>query len=395
MGRPTLPLGAHGSITVTEMGPRRFRARARVRDLDGRTRPVERWGASRAAAKRALQLAIVERVTPTGGGVTRESRVSDVAAAWLAELDRAVTAGDRSPNTARLYRGALHLHVLPVLGGLQLLEVSVPRCDACLSGIESANTARTARAALSGVLGYAVRAGALPANPVREASRRGVAPVREPRAMTAEERADWLDALVADPAASRHDLPDLTRFMLATGVRLAEALAVTLDDIDLRAGTVVVDWQITRVKGQGLVRRRRKGERGEQRSAVLGLPSWAVVMLRRRRLARGWGPLFPDSLGGWRDPSNTSRQIREARRRISARRAAAGGPGFDWLTSHVWRKTVATVLDDAGVPTRVISDQLNHAQVSMTQNRYLGRRSVSSEAAAALEAANPDAVSGG
>ena len=35
---------------------------------------------------------------------------------------------------------------------------------------------------------------------------------------------------------------------------------------------------------------------------------------------------------------------------------------------------MASFLDDANVSTRKISDQLGHAKVSMTQDRYLGRR---------------------
>jgi integrase len=42
--------------------------------------------------------------------------------------------------------------------------------------------------------------------------------------------------------------------------------------------------------------------------------------------------------------------------------------------SQTLRKTVASFLDDAHVSTRKISDQLGHSKVSMTQDRYLGRR---------------------
>ena len=56
------------------------------------------------------------------------------------------------------------------------------------------------------------------------------------------------------------------------------------------------------------------------------------------------------------------------------------------LVSHTLRKTVASFLDDAQVSTRKISDQLGHAQVSMTQDRYLGRRLTDRETAEVLEA---------
>jgi integrase len=81
-----------------------------------------------------------------------------------------------------------------------------------------------------------------------------------------------------------------------------------------------------------------------------------MTMLTRRRLAIASEaqPVFPDSLGGWRDPSNVRR---------------------------VWRQ----VRDDAAVPTRKISDQLGHSQVSMTQNRYLGRKLTDRQTADVLE----------
>jgi len=163
--------------------------------------------------------------------------------------------------------------------------------------------------------------------------------------------------------------------MLATGLRIGGALAVTWSDVDLDAGTVDVDWKLIRITGEGLRRvRRLKG--GADRT--LPLPPFAVTMLSRRRPdPRALGPVFPDALGGWRDPSNTSRAFREAR----------DAAGFSWVTSHVFRKTCATILDEAGLPARAIADQLGHARPSMTQDVYMARRVLSSATAAALEAA--------
>jgi integrase len=56
------------------------------------------------------------------------------------------------------------------------------------------------------------------------------------------------------------------------------------------------------------------------------------------------------------------------------------------VTSHVFRKTCATILDTAGQTPRAVADQLGHAQVSMTQNYYFGRRIVNPAAADALDA---------
>jgi integrase len=56
-----------------------------------------------------------------------------------------------------------------------------------------------------------------------------------------------------------------------------------------------------------------------------------------------------------------------------------------WITSHSFRKTTATILDDAGQSARQIADQLGHAR--LTQDVYMARRAKNPAAAAALEAA--------
>lgn len=58
---------------------------------------------------------------------------------------------------------------------------------------------------------------------------------------------------------------------------------------------------------------------------------------------------------------------------------------MEWVTSHTFRKTVATPIDAQGPPARVGADQLGHAQISMTQDVYMGRKSVHTEVADVLD----------
>ena len=84
--------------------------------------------------------------------------------------------------------------------------------------------------------------------------------------------------------------------------------------------------------------------------------------------------------GGFREPRTVSRwlfQIREA-------------SAMEWVTTHTWRKTTASVLDGSGITARMIADQLGHTRVSMTQDVYLGRGAVDPRVVQALEAADPN-----
>lgn len=378
-GRPPLPIGTHGKIRVYPAASG-FRALTKFRDFDGVTRQVERAGKSRAAAERNLKAALRDRVGTIPGAIAGDTRFGEVAEQWFDTVRAAVDQGRRSPGTADQYRGHLDRSVLPGLGALRVREVTVPRVDAFLSAVRAGRgvgSAKTCRAIVSGVCGLAVRHGALPANPTRDAGRIEGGRVRKPRALTLAERAAFLAQLEADAVAARKDLPDLARFMLATGVRIGEALAVFWPEVDLAGRQVAVDHTVIRVKGRGLVRKSTKSEAGER---TLPLPSWAVVMLRQRHEGQDKpedGPVFPDSLGGLRDPANTRRDLRRAR----------GDAGFAWVTSHVFRKTAATILDDAGLSARMVADQLGHARPSMTQDVYLGRRTVDRRTADALESA--------
>ena len=115
---------------------------------------------------------------------------------------------------------------------------------------------------------------------------------------------------------------------------------------------------------------------------TLGLPPSGMAVLGRRLMAgtRMDQPVFPDVLGGFRDPANVRRELRMARAEEE----------LAWITSHTFRKTAATILDEAALSARLVADQLGHSRPSMTQDVYLARRIVDSQAAEALEAALRD-----
>ncbi len=87
--------------------------------------------------------------------------------------------------------------------------------------------------------------------------------------------------------------------------------------------------------------------------------------------------VFLNPNGHLRDPRNTSGDLRQALYRA----------GLPWVTSHTFRKTVATRLDDAGLSARQIADHLGHSRPSLTQDVYLGRGTASPRAAATIRRA--------
>jgi len=241
---------------------------------------------------------------------------------------------------------------------------------------------------------YAVAQDAMQANPARvkvsisRATRKGAV-----RSLTPAEVDLLTDGLRSDRVAVDADLPDLVEWMLGTGARIGETIAARPSVIDLEHGTWEINATLIRARGRGLVVQLRPKTAAGWR--VLALPPYCVAMLGRRagevrmqpeafqtmndrrEVIEVPGPVtFPaPRASSLRDPRNTNRELREALDRL----------GFEWVTSHVFRKTVATRLDDAGMSARQIADVLGHAKPSMTQDVYMGRNVVSSEAARILD----------
>ncbi len=374
-----LEIGEHGDIFYRE-GPAGITAAFYYRDHQGQRRRVQATADSKAAARR-LALTAMERALSSGpsGEYTRRTTFAEVAERWLQHVYDLVAAGQRSPTTAALYRSVLDVHVLPALGRLRLAEVTTGRMDQFLhkkrrdSGYA---VAKLSRSVSSGICGLATRHGAMQANPVRDAGRLE-SRATPARALTAEECTQWLMILDTDAQSRSKDLPDLVRFLLGTGVRLGEALGVGWEDVDLDRRIIYIRRTIIRVKGQGLVAKPPKTLSGVR---TLGVPVWLTDLLRtRKRTADLAAPIFPDSVGGYRDLNNVERAFRHART----------GTPFEWVVPHTYRKTVATFLDREGLSARTIADQLGHSRISMTQDVYLGRGAVDSAAAMALESLFP------
>ena len=214
-----------------------------------------------------------------------------------------------------------------------------------------------------------------------------VAPTRTKRALTVEDIGAIRAWLATDKRAADRDLPDLVSFLAATGCRIGEALATTWPGVELDAnsdaGLFTVTGTVIRIKGQGLyVQPAPKTRAGARR---LQLPSWCVRMLRNRYTAQHSHDLeadavpelvFPAPLSGQlRDPSNTRRGLRDAFHDM----------GIDGVTSHAFRRAVATIMDAAGLAARQAADQLGHARPSITQDIYMNRNTQPTGAAALLE----------
>lgn len=371
MARPELPIGTWGNIRTEKLGPNRFRARARFRDYDGKTRDIEATDTTGPAAVRALKVKLRDRTTPNDDEITWETRICTLAERWIDEI----TAEERlAPQTIHRYQTSLRTAILPALGNLRIREASVGRLDKFLRGIakDHPSAAKGAKVVLGQMFALAVRHGAIPTNPVRDTGR-----LRKPRrkvvALTTEHlqvvRAairDWQQPVPGKPGP-RHtgDLADIVDLMLATGARIGEILALRWEDLDLAAErpTLTICGTLVYVKGKGFFRQAWTKSDAGYRMVVL--PRFALGMLLARKLVAADNPhdaIFASRRGTWLSPNNVRRQWRQAR----------ADTNLEWVTPHTFRKTVATLIDKEA-DTKSAAAQLGHASEEVTDTYYIAK----------------------
>jgi len=347
MARPPLPLGEHGSISITAKRGR-WVARCRYRSLNGVTRHVQKSGNTKTAARLALQEELRAQRGERTEVLRPNSRFRDAADVWMKKITER-----REDSTAEKYSYWLDSVILPALGELRLSECDVAQTDAFLSRLEqarrivqrpdgaseekpryAANTRRTFRAIVGGVMQQAVLHQAIAANPVRELERietpRGHrAP--PPRGLTAEERRKLLDFVDTDKVARNAGLPDLVRVALGSGLRIGELCALRWVDLNLDGIPVVsatdmrmvpviaVRQNVYPVKGKGL-----SVHQGKSAMALRIVPLPAFVTLRLRTRLHADDDPAP-GVATYRSMSAVSRPEagrRTARRTISSARGS-------------------------------------------------------------------------
>lgn len=383
MARPRLPLGTYGDIRCYPVSSGKIRAVTNYRDYDGVVRQVERVGVSEANAKNNLKKALRDRARAVvGEEVTDKTKVTVVAERWLRELDES----KKAPRTKRTYRETWERDLRDAVIDLQVSEVTVALAERVLRTIRDEaglGSAKHAKVVFTGIMGMAVRYGALSTNPLREVGPLGASakPKREVKRltkMTWKGHQTFLAHLRSTEAAVRFDLVDLVDLFAAVGPRIGELLALDWSRVDFDASTVALEGTVVRVTGIGLfVQPHTKSQAGMRR---LKIPKWAVDVLRKRHANATSEWVFPSSKGTLRDPDNTRKNLRKV----------LAGTEWEGLHPHAYRHLVATVLDKAGLTAREIADYLGHAQVSMTQDVYMDRGTVGETAAEALERLEPE-----
>lgn len=146
-------------------------------------------------------------------------------------------------------------------------------------------------------------------------------------------------------------------------------------DLDGELPTLSVSGTIKTETGKGTYRKPTPKSDASRRTMVL--PPFAAELLRVRRefaTANPHAAVFATRNGTWHQVVNIERRWRQIRK----------DTGYEWVTPHTFRKTVATLISEA-TTSELASRQLGHSSSQVTRDHYIAKPPVSADLSTPLE----------
>jgi Site-specific recombinase XerD len=291
----------------------------------------------------------------------------------------------KEPSTVASYRKNVRLHVEPHIGALRLEQLTGTRLTKLYHELEqagrfdgrgglSARTVRYTHTIIHAGLGAAVRDGLLSANPADKADKPSAKAAASPEMhiWTADELRAFLDqrSQVGDELAMAWSL------LVATGMRRGEALALRWADVDFDGSRLSVRRSATVIKHKGAGEEIIVGTPKSGKARTINLDPQTLARVKAHKVAQGTLSLalarddiyvLANLDGTVRHPERFSRKFVAA---VIAARKALGEDQLSTIRLHDLRHTHASLLLAAGVPVKVVSERLGHANAMITLGVY-------------------------
>lgn len=278
------------------------------------------------------------------------------------------------PDTYRDYSRVVRKHLIPALGEVPLEELGplhiVRYINRALregrldgKGGLSKRSVQYHYAILHEALERAVRWDMLGRNPADRVDP-PVPEKREPNVLMPEAVPGFLEAI---RCAGHYYVPIALAVM--TGMRRGEILGLHWDEVDLEKGVLRVRKVLKRVDGKFDFR---KPKTKKSRRTII-LPEILVEILRRHRVEqeerkRALGPAYKDY--GLVCCRPDGRPIVPDTFTSYFSRWIERHPDFPRVTLHGLRHSHATLLMDAGIHPKIVSERLGHSTISITLDLY-------------------------
>lgn len=323
----------------------------------------QKWHRLKATGKREAEKEMTRLLASVDGGSYVETSRMTVEQYLTEKWVPLVVEKEAAPSTLAIFQGRLVKYVIPTIGnvplqkltGLHLQEMFAAMMEGKFGKPLKSQTVRVLHIQLHRAFAQAVTWGLIPKNPSDGAKvKRGKAAKK--RVLTGEETVQLLEHFKTT------DIYIPTLIIVCTGMRRGEVLALRWQDVDLDKQRIVVEQALSRVKGKTLMRE----PKTDSAERVVSLPAVLVEALRQHRQSQKVRSITQDliCIGADGNPIVPNTFTAKLTR-------YAADAGFEDITPHSLRHGHASLLADAGVRDKVISERLGHSGEELVRKLYV------------------------
>lgn len=326
--------------------------------------------------KEVKQKAKQEKIAFQQDGFTRFQATSIASYQELAELWWESYKYTVKPNTQDNVKKLLDNHVLPLFGIYKLDKLTTPLIQSIVNKLADKTNKGEPGAYLhydkihalnKRILQYGVTMQAISSNPARDVvlpRNTQKAKRKKVKHFENQDLKKFLDYLEGLDQAKYRNLYEATlyKFLLATGCRINEALALSWSDIDLENATISITktlnhlGQINSPKSKASYR-----DIDIDQGTIIMLKAYQLRQIQEAwKLGRTETVVFSDFIHDY--PSNKT-----LGNRLKTRFKHAGVPNIGF---HGFRHTHASLLLNSGIPYKELQYRLGHSTLSMTMDIY-------------------------
>lgn len=262
--------------------------------------------------------------------------------------------------------------ILPVYGNMKLKNVTTKHCQKIINQwAKETDQYRVLHSSASRIFKYAINLGIIATNPLANVmmpKRKKELSVEEPiKVYSKEQLVKLFDHLNHRPSTYTDDFnKTLLRFLVYSGCRISEALALNWSDINFTDKSVVISKTLSHKKNGLTI----SSPKTENSYGEIALDDQTINILKRWQMNQRihmleYGKSNPKMIF-----CNVNKQYVSHNSFYARLKNITKNAGVPFLGNHVTRHTHASMLLDAGASMKEIQERLRHSSITITMDVY-------------------------
>lgn len=262
--------------------------------------------------------------------------------------------------------------ILPVYGNMKIKDVTTKHCQKIINQwAKETDQYRVLHSSASRIFKYAINLGIIATNPLANVmmpKRKKELSVEEPiKVYSKEQVVKLFDHLNHCPSTYTDDFnKTLLRFLVYSGCRISEALALNWSDINFTDKSVVISKTLSHTKNGLTI----SSPKTENSYGEIALDDQTINILKRWQMNQRihmleYGKSNPKMIF-----CNVNKQYVSHNSFYARLKNITKNAGVPFLGNHVTRHTHASMLLDAGASMKEIQERLRHSSITITMDVY-------------------------